>query len=279
MAENMFIVVDNDLETATHTTTGSFVAGLTPDNFTNEDKSFVMRTSAASDFYVEYTWGAPIPLNSVALAQYNFDANTSIRVRIWNTDDTGLTPVYDSGATGTSQYKLWGIDWEWGIDGFDSIIDEGVSEDISLLTFDTVGGKKLRIDFTDSTNADGYTQVGRAFVGQGFQPRVNASWGLQFTDVDDTIHSRAQDGLWANKGNHYRQLEFALEWLNDSEHMTLRSDLKRRGRHQDIMVIVYPDEYEAKKNMYAIIGKLSENVSFNHNFFCNYVSNYVLMEN
>jgi len=275
---NIQFIIKNLLDDAVATTDAVTYAGLGVDNLINEDKSFILKTTTASDFTITHTLAAPALIDAVCFAKYNFHGTSTLRVKIWETLDTNLDPVYDSGIKDIILKKVWGIDFIWGVDNIHTA-ESDIQDDIFLLNFDTVYFRVMKVYVYDADNVDGSTEIGRMFAGQSFSPKYNLNYGFTFTDVNDCIQTRTQDGLWANAGNVYRKFDLTLQWLLETEYLILRNKLKKQGRHKDILVVIYPDAYEAKKNQHAIIGKFTENSTFNHDYFDNYKTSYSIEEN
>lgn len=133
---------------------GSWNVSYPITNLQNRYLSQKARTSddATGSTTISINLGAVQSIGVVALIATNISPSASIRVR--GADNSGMTsPAYDSGAIGSYEHTDYAI------------------------SFTPVDAQYWRIDITDTSNPDGYIEIGRLFIGGRFRPAINCDTG------------------------------------------------------------------------------------------------------
>ncbi len=106
-----------------------------------------------------------------------------------------------------------------------------------------VQARYLRIDISDSLNADGYLQAGRLIAGPSYRPSVNYANGVQFEFVDESRITKSRGGqTFVDEVERYRVMRFELINLPENEMFgnVFNSIDRLRGVSKDILVIPQP---------------------------------------
>ncbi len=121
-----------------------------------------------------------------------------------------------------------------------------------------VSGRYLTIEIDDTTNPDGYIQIGRFFVGSGIQPTYNMSYGLQDNLGDLSTGSMSESGsFWSIERRRLRDVSFVLDWVTLDQGDEIHDMQMTLGTVNEVLYIPYPDDLE-KSQRYGFLGRLSE---------------------
>ena len=179
---------------------GSWNASYPITNLQNRYLSQKARTSddSTGSTTISIDLGAVQSIGVVALIATNISPSASIRIR--GADNSSMTsPAYDSGTVEPYEHTDYAI------------------------SFDVVEVQYWRIDITDTSNPDGYVEIGRLFIGGRFRPAINVDYGPTIgveskTQVqealngpeyfDDRVNRRVWKGTWSALTNAeaYRQM-------------------------------------------------------------------------
>lgn len=183
--------------------------------------------AAAASTQFDCALPAPRSIRLVSLVNTNLSRDAQYRIR-WASDAAFTSVVYDSGVVDMYAAGLVPFgEFEWEEEGFwDGRLS---SEQIKWYPKDLIHilpvntwGQYLRVEVFDTTNADGHVQIGRLFVGKGFQPEHNISYGRSVshssgTEVFETIGRREL----FNEGPLVRQDVVSMDWLSQDEGVAL----------------------------------------------------------
>ena len=87
-----------------------------------------------------------------------------------------------------------------------------------------------RIEFDDQTNADGYIEIGRLFVGRVWQPKINMIYGASIGWETTTEARAAISGAeYFSDGINYRVQKFTLAHMDQDEAFSQAFELQRRA--------------------------------------------------
>lgn len=129
--------------------------------------------------------------------------------------------------------------------------------------------RHVRIEIDDPDNPDGYVDVGRLFVGGGYVPEVNHSWGIKYGLKDYAIRSTTPNGTRFNSpGRRERNVQFSLDWMSDAEAGTVYELMRRLGTVEEVLCL--PDLSDLPRcQRFGFIGTLSELSDIAHPRFNN----------
>lgn len=215
---------------------GSWEASLP---LTNMKTEFVTERARSADATTGSTTfdldlGAAYPIRGIALVGHNLSLSATVRVYGDSASDFA-TPDYDSTALDVyptiypSGSTLWGVDVASGTLGQEEW-DEGVRLDFLHFPAAAQTLRYWRFAITDTANADGYVEVGRCIVAQGYQPSVSrARQGAALGYRPRATRTEMAGGAVV----HHRQLEprefsFDLPKVDADEALVQLMEFRRR---------------------------------------------------
>lgn len=203
-------------------------------------------TLASSQFTATFTKQRPTRV--VALVGHSFSTAAKYRLRLF--DDAAQTITnYDSGWV-----DVWGevyatLSLEWEQDSFWSgTIDpedlDGFAKILTAITPGTVFCRSMKLEIDDTTNSAGCVDIGRLFVGSGFQPVINMSNGASLRYETETKVKKSLGGVkHFDKRDQYRVARFALDNMSQDEAMGKAFDLVRLASiDAEVFYIFDPDD-------------------------------------
>lgn len=264
---NVFLGYQNRIDECT-LTLGSWSAGLPRANLQSRQLSKVARTAddalASTLFLAAMT--AQRPISVVALVRTNLSRAALFRVRIYT--DAGLTDEqYDSGWTDAFALWTWAfgtIPWEdphfWDGKPTEDDLDGYFPRDvIHVLDYRRLG-KYVKVEINDTANADGYVEIGRAFIGDGWQPEYNmpyGSTGIQHADLSGVVAALGGAEFFAER-DLVRTLRFELQYLSSAEAMQRVFDMQRISKTVNEVVVVFDPEDVPGAQRQAFLGRLQQ---------------------
>jgi hypothetical protein len=252
MAENIIIAFPNRTDGAT-LSGGSWESGLPITNLQNRLISKVARTTdaTAASSKITATLAQPLPIRVVGLVNHNLSFTAQWRIRAYDTDSPA-TLIYDSGwvyvwqLTGT----LWTTDLvEWESDNFwyggytaEEIAGFTISAFHIIPTVEKIA-TVWQIDIDDEDeNDDGYVQIGRLFIGPGWQPGINYTYGATFGFETNTgVEESLGNVEFFEDREPVRVFNFAFDALSEIEGSGNVLEIARQaGIHREVVVIPDP---------------------------------------
>lgn len=190
------------------------------------------RTTSAADNFFTLALPKYRTLGCAGLAAHNFTTSATWRVRVYA--DTAMTQLlYDSGIINVwpTVYVLDQLEWEF--DNFwTGTPDEEAREaftPLAVIFFDQQYiAQAVRVDFSDSSNSDGFFEFGRFFTSQVFQPELNMSYGANTGFNIGTVVDEAQDGTeYFDRRDPKRTAFIPLEDMEVEDAYSYVQDLQR----------------------------------------------------
>lgn len=171
---------------STPTLSGGSWPTLTLANLLTDDLAAVARsaTDSNADTIINIDHGAAAATSVIALVRHNMRSAATWRVRVSPNADMSA-PVYDSGTI-----PVWPEQWAAGVlpAGHpnaatrlltDAQINALVPPRDAVHVFTEVTARYRRIELFDSSNTDGYVQIGRLVDAPRFQPTYNMAVGSE----------------------------------------------------------------------------------------------------
>lgn len=221
------------------------VATLPATNLQDQQIVKIWRNTQTSA-QIDVDFGQQRIIDFMALIRHNISQTGTIRWRLSAVSDFSTT-VYDSGTI-----DAWPIVEEfgtlpWGVFQWGGRLNPEVAAEYTISSFDVltsaVQARYLRIDISDSLNADGYLQAGRLIAGPSYRPSVNYANGVQFEFVDESRITKSRGGqTFVDEVERYRVMRFELINLPENEMFgnVFNSIDRLRGVSKDILVIPQP---------------------------------------
>jgi hypothetical protein len=150
---------------------GSWNASYPLTNLQNRYLAQKARTTndATGSTYITIDLGSDQLIGVMALISTNISPSATIRVR--GADNSGMSsPDYDSGAISSYQHTDYAI------------------------SFTQTDARYWRIDINDTSNPDGYVEIGRLFIGSRFRPGINCEIGAALGVESRTQTQEALNG-------------------------------------------------------------------------------------
>ena len=178
---HVFLGWPNRIDAAT-LSGGSWSADLPLTNLQSRSMAVVARsadaTNASTKILIDL--GSAYSLKAFGLFNQNLSEAAQVRISLGTT--SGGTEVYAGGwvdafpvdfSTGADEWQ----DYNWWTPlSDDEFVRNPFSVIVGLSQF--YSARYITIEIDDTSNTDGWVQIGRVFVGGGFQPVLNATYGM-----------------------------------------------------------------------------------------------------
>lgn len=192
---------------------------------------------------------APRDIKCVALLRHNCSTAAQYRLRLSSVPGDFSAPVWDSGPrqVWVSMYpfgaKSWGDDGWWG--GMPAAEDIAGYPSLLLCVLPVAArARYLLLEVFDAGNPDGYVQAARLWVSGQWQPKYNASYGLQLGWEDPSLTESALDGTeYHDERTKTRVLVASFEFLSEDEGHALYLEMQRQlGTTRELLVVPNYDD-------------------------------------
>lgn len=246
MSENILLGWPNRIDEAT-LSLGSWPS-LTLTNLQIVDEPWrVARsaTDATADTKVRVTLPQARSIFLLGITNHNLSLNALFRFRGGTT--AGAFDVYDSGWQGAwaMTFDSEMLEWE-ATNWWEGIADDEYIRHPWALVWPLRAYYNARywdIEIDDTTNPDGYVQLGRIFIGGGLQPTYNPEFGLEDSWVDPTT---VDEGISGNESfdrqRRRRQVEFQLGWMTTEDEKRLYEMRRRQGISGEVFYVPDPSD-------------------------------------
>lgn len=136
--------------------------------------------------------------------------------------------------------------------------DAGYRVDI-VKAFSEVEARFWSFEFDDTTNPDGYIELGRAWVDYGYQPSHGVSVGMRFGyETRSTREESEGEASFFDERPRRRIIDFQLEQFTDDEVLVYPHELNRRvGTTHQMLFIADPDA-TVHMHRWSYLGTLKE---------------------
>lgn len=238
---------------------GSWSATLPITNLQSRLISKIARTTnaqtASTLINVDLGASPAYAIGCVGLVAHNISSSGTVRVR--GSSDSGFaTSTYDSGwlsvwPSGVIPPAL--LEWENTNFWLGTLSEQARAGFKSpYITYNSARtiARYWRIEISDTTNSDGYVQIGRLFMSDVFQPTYNYGWLSSLGYADPTTISRSLGGEeYFDQASRYRTFKAKLEWLTATEAHASWLEMQRLvGTSGEVLVI--PDLDDATTGIY-----------------------------
>lgn len=258
---NTIIGYQNRIDAATFAAYGSWSTTLPLTNIKTRSLSRKARSTNAanSSTKLRFSLDSACVIGSVAIVNHNIQKDATWRYRVYS--DSGYsTLVYDSGTINVWPLMPYGS-YEWEDENFWDLqlSDEEIALFTKTLTYvpETIASAQYyQIEFFDSTNTDGYVELGRIFVGAIYQPALNMNLGASIGDETNTVVDVALSGAeFFDRRTSYRVAQFTLDHLTYNESIINGDIIKISGVDAEV-VYIYDDNTALDLHRRAFLGRL-----------------------
>ena len=239
---------------------GSWQATLPVTNVADRRVTRVARSTSAAlaNTVIDIDCGATKSMRGFGLFNHNLQSTAQWRIKA-SLSAIGSTDVLDSGAKNVLQMSLSPDVLEWEDTGWWEGIGDGWVRNMHPIIYvhsELISARYVRIEITDTTNPDGYVQVGRAFAGPVLEPAYNDDLGRGSGFVDFNTFDVGEAGAeFARLGRKVKRETVTLSWLTEAEARFLRGISRQRGTDDDVLYV--PDVGSASAQQeYGFLGRI-----------------------
>ncbi len=194
------------------------------------------QTTAAAQIVLDAGTGATITCDVVAVIKHNFSSSSTIAIRGNETDSN------------------------WGSS---SLLRSVVyREGIMVKYFASEAFRFWRFDFTDTTNPDGYYEIGRLFLGTYLQ--VDPSSLVEFPEKhvrNDRQAFSKSNQFYADQGSGWKELKYKFVNTNDTMKGKIETMWNLNGKHTPLLLMNYDTSFSIIPPLYCAIIK---DITFGH---------------
>jgi hypothetical protein len=262
---NLFLAYQNRIDEAV-LSGGVYAAGFPRDNLKDRRIGKTARSAAIGLAYTQVLASLLMPRTVAAVAVINTNCTRDARYRVRVYSDYALTNVvYDSGWLDVFALWTWAfgsMEWEdarfWdGKPTAEDLTGWFPRDVIHLLDYRRIG-VCVKVEFDDQANPDGYLSMGRVFIGNGWTPKYNMSWGaaLAPTDLSQVIESPTGTEFFTERSVR-RSVKFELKWLTGAEAQRLM-DMQRIVKTVGEVLFVFDPANVSYAHRLAFLGHLRQ---------------------
>lgn len=186
-----------------------------------------------------------------AIPSHNISQAGQFRIRGSNTAGNFASPVYDTGWVDVwgVVYPFGSLPWghpSWWTGQLSAEDADGYNIGLIHVAPTNQTARYWRFEFDDTANPDGYIELSRLFIAQGYQPTVNAQYGFQLGWETDTQRERSLGGVdYYDRRDPRRVWRFQLANLPENEGMVWPFEIARRqGIDKQVFFVYNPDDTE-----------------------------------
>lgn len=246
---NCFIAYQNRVDEAV-LAGGSWETGLPLSNLKDRVLSKVARSTSTdlADTKIAIAFTRERPVRVVALCRHNLSIDARVRFRAF--EDAGHTiEGYDSGWLDVWPPVYTPLNLEWRDPNFWN--GRPTAEELSGYPWNKIHLlpqliylQYWLIEIDDQANEDGYIEVARLFIANGWQPVENMDLGASIGYVSRTSVAEAQNGAeYFDARTPYRTATFQIGHMRTSEAMGQAFDMQRRvDIHREVLYVYDPDD-------------------------------------
>jgi hypothetical protein len=240
---NTIIGYKNRIDAVTFAAYGSWSTTLPLTNIKTRQLSKKARSTNAANSSTRIRFSTDIEriISTLGIISHNLTVSATWRYCVYS-DSAYTTLVYDSGTLYAWPISPYGsYEWEdihfWDLTPTDEEIAYYTKNLIYVIP-NIVSAKYYQIEFFDSTNTNGYVELGRIFVGQTYQPVLNMNLGASIGYESPTIIDTAMSGAeFFDRRDSFRVAQFTLDHLTYAESILNNDIMKISGTDLEVLYI------------------------------------------
>jgi len=263
MAKNVFLAWQNRCDEGT-LSGGSWASTLPLTNLQNRQVQKVARTTGVTTANTQFTidLGAARTIGVLALVVHNIGVSGTVRVTASDTAPFTVTQ-YDSGAvqvwpSGLIPQNL--LEWEddnFWLGTLSASARAGYQSPYIHVLPVAQSWRYWKVEIDDTGNTDGYIQIGRLFLAQGWRPGVNYAYGADLGYQDPTPVDTSLSGAeFFDVRSKYRVFRFGLQYITSSECYDYALQLQRLAGVSGEVLLVPDSDDTALMPVRAFVGRL-----------------------
>jgi hypothetical protein len=248
----LLLVYPNRLTAASALSGGAWSDAMPLENISDRQFS---RAARSLNLDLMSTWfdvdlGRQRGIRGIAFLAHNFSFSARIRARGSNVPDFATTVVdqtFDAWPAAGGDWNIDELEWEndnYWLGSYSPEDVEGQTAASPIIFATPRQARYWRFNIIDLQNADGFIDIGRLFIGDGFlQPRINYSWGAQEGYRTDTSMQKSLGGSkYFDRRESLRVIRFDLNHLDRDEARQALELMRRAGTDGEIFVIPDPSD-------------------------------------
>ncbi len=227
---------------------GSWQATLPLTNLQNRIQAVVARSTDAATASTQFVidLGKTRTVDLLALCGHNLSLDATVQISASDASDFA-TLVYDSGAIAVwpSVFSSENLEWEednWWSGQMDE--ETRAAYPASFIQRQVqIAARYWKVAITDTSNADGYVQIGRLFISAVWQPAVNYDYGWSLGFETDTGVEKALGGQeYFDRRTGRRIFRCQLSWLSEQEAYERAWEIQRSlGYDGEVFALIDPE--------------------------------------
>lgn len=229
---------------------GTWVTTLPRTNMQNRTLGQVARSTLANLASTQFDMDVVTTKATKILALVNHNFSLTAKVRIRGSDVSSFdTNVYDSGFLPVWPVVYASTEVDWEEDSFwagQYTEDEraGYTAAYIHVMRTTVRARYWRVEIDDTSNAVGYVQIGRVFIGAAWQPTINMSYGAPIGwETKTTVQESLGGSEYFQRRTPYRVQNVEFDHLTINEALGNAFDIQRRaGLDGEVLWVFDPDD-------------------------------------
>lgn len=280
---NTIIGYQNRIDAATFAAYGSWSTTLPLTNIKTRSLSRKARSTNAANSSTKLRFALDIDriVSTLGVIAHNLTVSATWRYRVYS-DSAYTTLVYDSGTLNVWPSSPYGT-YEWEDVHFWDLLptDEEIAyytKNIIYVVPQIVAAQYYQIEFFDSTNTNGYVELGRIFVGQTYQPVLNMNLGASIGYESPTIIDTAMSGAeFFDRRESFRVANFTLDHLTYSESILNNDIMKISGTDLEVLYI-WDSADELNLQRRSFLGRLKALSPISQPYNTRYQTTYEIKE-
>lgn len=248
----MQILNDRVRDTSNISVTSNVIA-YPASNLSIDRKSSTWKSTGNASQSITITWANALDINAVSLVHHNFDENTVVRVKYFDTA-ANTSPIYDSGnlSVGYCFEPPAGFSTNSG-----NSFAYGGGNYFAHQT-NTFTAQKIEIQLANNT-PDGYYEIARLLAGNVISLEYDAD-AVNVDLIDESESTRTEGGdVLVNNSIVYKKLSYNLSYMPINDRKNVLNIFKKIGSKYPVLVMSngYRDATIDKSIM--IYGRLESN--------------------
>ena len=212
------------------------------------------RSTTTADQVITADLGGIKEITGFVLYSHNLSVESDITFEIadtisfsnitYTTTFKGVAPLYGYGTQALGLY---------GIGGYST---EGIVQTFSThWTTAAETGQAIRVTISDSTNADGYVEVGRLKVGYAVDVPISPGYSMGFSE--QTTLTRTRGGaLRSDNRPSYRWATIDTTLMDENEETRIMDLFNDVGRSTDVLWTAFPSDNTTRERRSTILGRV-----------------------
>jgi hypothetical protein len=255
--------------------------GWPVENLQNTIHAEAWKTNGTGNVTLRADLGKAQAINAIGLAYHNFHPATVVTFRAYSDEFT--TEVYSEELEIVGAIIGW-LEGGWLSDGW-----LGYPIDGNLILFprvtsllplaEMVGARYIALEFANGGGEENEFYLGRAFVGQMFEPDRNFSHGFSIEPIDDSNSERSLGGvLFTDEGEQYLRMTLSFNYIQESQAFSEFWQFARYMGTRKDFVAQAMDSNTRIARLTTMVGKFQRNPALTGRAHDRYAIQFVIRE-